>query len=231
VEVIMFKTLAMALLAAGAAISVQAADKPPVVVELYQSQGCSSCPPANLNLNALADRSDVLALNFSVTYWDQLGWKDTFAHPAFTQRQWDYAHGVFKRGEVATPQVVINGRADVVGNNRIQLDAAIARAQVLAGPAVTVADGKVAVSAGSQASADVWLVRYDPRVHQVSIARGENAGKTLPHKNIVRELVRLGAWTGKAATFALPAATDPALKTAILVQAHGGGPILSAAKV
>jgi hypothetical protein len=131
---------------------------------------------------------------------------------------------------VATPQVVINGRSDVVGNNRAQLEAAIARAPPLAGPAIIVASGKVTLGAGAPADADVWLVRYDPRVHQVAIGRGENAGKTLPHRNIVRQLVRLGAWTGKAASFDLPAASDLALRTAILVQAKKGGPILAAAR-
>jgi hypothetical protein len=225
----MLKALAIAFVTVASAVSVDAADKPPVVVELYQSQGCSSCPPADLNINAIADRPDVIALSFAVTYWDQLGWKDTFAKPAFTQRQWDYAHG-FHRGEVATPQVVINGRSDIVGNDRRQLDAAIAKAPPLPGPAISVAGGKVSVGAGAPADAEVWLVRYDPRTHRVPIARGENAGKTLPHRNIVRQLVRLGAWTGKPAGFALPPAGDPALKTAILVQARKGGPVLSAAK-
>src|SRR5436189_5311338 len=127
------------LLALALAAPVTAQPRPPVVVELYQSQGCSSCPPAEHNLNALADRPDVLALNFAVTYWDQLGWKDTFANPAYTQRQWDYAHGVFKRNQVATPQVVVNGRADLVGNNRSQLDAAVAKAVALPGPAINLA--------------------------------------------------------------------------------------------
>ena len=227
----MLKRLGLALLIAGAAASVRAADKAPVVVELYQSQGCSSCPPADLNVNAIADRPDVLALSFSVTYWDQLGWKDTFAKDAFTSRQYDYAKG-FRRAQVATPQVVINGRSDLVGNNREQLLAAIDRAAPLAGPALSVAAGKVSIAGGgASGAADVWLVRYDPRVQQVAVRRGENAGKTLPHKNIVKELVNLGAWTGKAQTYALPAAADPALKTAILVQAHKGGPILSARKV
>jgi hypothetical protein len=205
--------------------------RPPVVVELYQSQGCSSCPPADFNLNALADRPDVFALSFAVTYWDDLGWKDTFASPSFTRRQWDYAHGVFHRREVATPQVVINGRSDLVGNNRAQLDAAIAKAPVLPGPAVSFAAGKVTIAKGPAAQADVWLVRYDSRLHQVPVARGENAGKTLPHRNIVRELVRLGPWTGAPAGFALPAARDPALKTAVLVQGKAGGAILSAVKL
>src|SRR5580693_943584 len=86
----------------------------PVVVELFQSQGCSSCPPANANVMAIADRPDVLALSFGVTYWDSLGWKDTFASPKFTARQWDYAHGL-GHSNVFTPQVVINGRRDGVG--------------------------------------------------------------------------------------------------------------------
>jgi hypothetical protein len=226
----MLKRLGLALLLSVAGLSAHAAAKPPVVVELYQSQGCSSCPPADLNVNALADRPDVLALSFAVTYWDQLGWKDTFARDAFTARQYDYAKG-FKRSQVATPQVVINGRSDLVGNNRAQLDAAIAKAAPLPGPALTVSAGKVSIAASAApAEADVWLVRYDPRVQQVAVRRGENAGKTLPHRNIVKELVRLGAWTGKSATFALPAASDPNLKTAILVQARRGGPILAAVK-
>src|SRR4029079_9101071 len=130
-----------------------------------------------------------------------------------------------------TPQVVINGRNDLVGNNREQLLKAIDRTPPLAGPALNVSGGKVSIAGGpASGAADVWLVRYDPRVPQVAVRRGENAGKTLPHRNIVKELVNLGAWTGKAQTYALPAPTDPALKTAVLLQAHKGGPILSAAK-
>ena len=81
----------------------------PTVVELFQSQGCSSCPPAIANINAIAARPDILALTFAVTYWDQLGWKDTFARPEFTGRQWDYAHAG-GRSQVATPQTIVNGR-------------------------------------------------------------------------------------------------------------------------
>src|SRR5580698_2329765 len=86
----------------------------PTVVELFQSQGCSSCPPANANVMALSDRPDVLALSFQVTYWDNLGWKDTFGSPRYTARQWDYARAL-RHDNVWTPQVVVNGRADVVG--------------------------------------------------------------------------------------------------------------------
>ena len=101
------------LLAALAACSASAAPRP-VVVELYESQGCSSCPPANDNLAKAADRPNVIALNFAVTYWDGQGWKDTFAQPRFTARQWDYAH-TFRRNNVFTPEVVVNGRHDGVG--------------------------------------------------------------------------------------------------------------------
>ncbi len=219
-------------LAASAVGPAWAADRAhPVVVELFQSQGCSSCPPANANVMAVADRPDVLALSFQVTYWDQLGWKDTFAHPAFTSRQWDYAHA-WKRPNVATPQVVVNGRRDLIGSDRGELDGALkAAARDAAGPTLTVTVTRASLAAAPRAKpADVWLVRYDPRVVQVPIRRGENGGKTLPHRNVVRELVRLGGWTGSAASFDLPAAKDPSLRTAVLLQAGPGGPILAAAR-
>ena len=202
----------------------------PVVVELFQSQGCSSCPPANANINAIADRPDLLVLSFGVTYWDSLGWKDTFAKPAFTARQWDYARGL-GHSNVATPQVVLNGRRDLVGNNGPVLDAAIRAVPPTSGPSLSVTASRATVGAGAAPAkgAEVWLVRYDPRVQQISIRRGENGGKTLPHRNIVRELVKLGRWTGPAVSYSLPAATDPALRTAVLVQTTGG-PILAAGK-
>ena len=204
----------------------------PVVVELFQSQGCSSCPPANANLIALSQRPDVLALSFGVTYWDQLGWKDTFASPQYTARQWDYAHAL-RHDNVFTPQVVVNGRLDGVGAAPGEIEQLMRRADRAApGPVVTIAGGSVSVGAAhaSGKPADVWLVRYDPRVVQVAIRRGENGGRTLPHRNVVRELVRLGGWSGQAMHFNLPSGADPALRTAILVQTAGAGPILAAAK-
>jgi hypothetical protein len=201
----------------------------PTVVELFQSQGCSSCPPAIANVNTLADRSDLLALSFSVTYWDRLGWKDTFARPEFTARQYAYGH-VFGDGAY-TPEVVINGRADLVGAKRSDLLAAIGKATPLQGPAITVSGGKVTVSGVSAAAADVWLVRYDPRVLNVDIGAGENSGLLLPHRNIVRALVRLGTWSGSAQSYAIPAGGDPAWRAAILVLSRNSGPILSAAKL
>jgi hypothetical protein len=200
------------------------------VVELYTSQGCSSCPPANAAVAQLANRPEILALSFGVTYWDDLGWKDTFAQKKFTDRQWDYAKGL-RHDNVGTPQVVINGRADTVGQSVGEIDGALRRAALPAGgPTLTLSAGSVAImGAAPKHAADVWLVRYDPNIVQVPVKRGENTGKTLPHKNVVRELTRLGGWNGGAASFAVPA--GPAgLKTAILVQAGTGGPILAAAK-
>lgn len=209
-----------------------AAKTQPVVVELFQSQGCSSCPPANANINALADRPDVLALSFAVTYWDQLGWKDTFASPRWTARQWEYARYA-GRGQVATPQVIINGGPTIVGSNRQQLDATIARAgPPRGGPDLTASGTTLRVGAGpATVASTIWLVRYDPRSRAVPIRAGENGGRTLPHRDIVRELVKLGSWTGQAATLALPAASEPDLARAILVQRDAGGPIIAALKL
>jgi hypothetical protein len=225
-----------AVLAAAAAVgcagTASAADAAhPAVVELFQSQGCSSCPPANANVMALSDRPDILALSFQVTYWDQLGWKDTFAQPQFTARQWDYAHAL-KHADVWTPQVVVNGRADVVGVRKGEIEAQLTRSdRGKSGPALAIVHGRVGV-AGALAGrpADVWLVRYDPNIVQVPIRRGENGGKTLPHKNVVKSLVRLGAWAGGARSYPLPPAASDGLKTAILVQQGPGGVILAAAR-
>nr|MBA3812093.1 DUF1223 domain-containing protein [Caulobacteraceae bacterium] len=124
--------------AASAAPAIAADAAHPTVVELFQSQGCSSCPPANANVSAISDRPDVLALSFGVTYWDQLGWKDTFATPQYTARQWDYARGL-GHGNVFTPQVVINGRRDGVGADRRELQYLItAGDRGPGGPAVTI---------------------------------------------------------------------------------------------
>lgn len=203
----------------------------PVVVELFQSQGCSSCPPANANLNQLASRPDVLALSFAVTYWDKLGWKDTFAQPAFTARQWDYARAG-QRQQVATPQVIVNGGAPIVGSNAKQLDAVIAaRGPLAAGPVIDAMAGRLVVGPGKAAvPATVWLVRYDPREVAVPIRAGENDGRTLPHRNIVRELTRLGEWRGSEISLPIvPAAAG--LSTAVLLQQGSGGPLIAARKL
>ncbi|HEX3429722.1 MAG TPA: DUF1223 domain-containing protein [Rhizomicrobium sp.] len=202
------------------------------VVELFQSQGCSSCPPANANVTALSERPDLLTLSFGVTYWDHLGWRDTFATEQYTNRQWDYAR-TFRRHQVFTPEVVVNGRADVSGLNRGALEALIRREAAPGnGPPVSIANGAVLVgdANGTAGRADVWLVRYDPNIEQVAIARGENEGRTLPHKNVVKELLNLGRWSGTPESFAIPPATQAGLRDAIIVQEGRGGPIIAAAR-
>jgi hypothetical protein len=220
--------LALALLAPAA----RAADAAhPVVVELFQSQGCSSCPPANANLLTIAERADVLALSFGVTYWDDLGWKDTFAKPQFTARQWDYARAL-GHSQVFTPQVIVNGQKDGVGADPRAFAALVASGERRAAePSLSLAGGQLTIGAGPAGKpADVWLVRYDPRTQQVPIKRGENGGKTLAHRNVVKALVRLGGWDGRAQTLRVPAPDDPALKTAVFIQLPRGGPILAAVK-
>ncbi len=203
----------------------------PAVIELYQSQGCSSCPPALAVLDALADRPDVLALNFAVTYWDQLGWKDIYAQPDFTARQWEYSRAQ-GRGNVQTPQLIVNGRAAVLGSYKAEVEKAIAaNSRGSGGPVVTVDGAKVSVaSAATGKPATVWLVAYDPRSVSVPIRAGENGGRTLPHRNIVRQLVALGPWSGKAVSYTAP--ESPAgLKRAVLVQVGKGGPIVAATRL
>jgi hypothetical protein len=202
----------------------------PVVVELYQSQGCSSCPPANAALNSVADQPGIIALSFAVTYWDRLGWKDIFADKAYTQRQYDYAHAL-GNANVATPQVIINGKTVITGIKPGELAASIAASRPVSnGPSIKLAEAVVTIGKGS-GPADVWLVRYDPRTHSVAIRSGENGGRTLPHKNVVRSLVKLGEWNGTAAAFKLPAAPPSQFKAVILVQRPGAGAIIAAKKV
>lgn len=206
-------------------------DANPVVVELYQSQGCSSCPPANANLNAVAGQPGVLALSFAVTYWDQLGWKDNFARPEYTRRQWDYANSS-ARGRVYTPQVIVNGKAMMLGGDKAHFARLIAAGGPVGGPSIDVAGDAVAIGQATAAtSATVWLVRYDPRVRNVAIRAGENGGRTLPHRNIVTELRALGRWTGKPKRFTIAPSADTAIRGAIIVQQGIGGPIIAARRI
>ena len=227
------RTLVTAALAALASFPVAAADfNNPTVVELFQSQGCSSCPPANAILNAIADRPDVLALSYAVTYWDYLGWKDKFAHPAFTARQWEYSNAG-GRSNVSTPQMIVNGRGVLIGHKRQEAEAAIKRFdRGASGPSISTGNGKVGIGSGrARQPANVWLIRYDPRQHQVPIRAGENGGRTLPHKNIVREVHLLGKWNGAASSFAIPGTSEQVLGSAILVQDGPGGAILAARRL
>jgi len=222
-----------ALALAAAATSAAAADsRHPLVIELFQSQGCSSCPPANANLVAWARRDDAIALNFAVDYWDALGWKDTFAKPEFTARQSAYARAL-GHGEVYTPQAIVNGRADVTGADAAELAALTEREDRGAGgPEAAIEGGAARIGAGAApvGGADVWLARYDPAIREVAVKRGENAGRRLPHVDIVTDLVRLGRWRGAAERFELPPKPDPRLVDAVIVQAAGNGPILAAVK-
>jgi prepilin-type processing-associated H-X9-DG protein len=214
---------------AGASAPSRAAEKQPTVVELFTSQGSSSCPPANANLIELGKRKDVLALSYAVTYWDYLGWKDTFGKEEFTDRQVTYEPALGEQGPF-TPQMVINGSVSTVGVRLPEVEGLLAQASHDGGPQVTLADGHVMVGSGQAPSggADVWLVHYDPKLVEVPVARGENSGRTLPHSHVVRDLVRLGTWDGNAASLKIPAAAN-GMRTAVLVQAQNGGPILAAA--
>ena len=199
----------------------------PAVVELFTSQGCSSCPPANANLIQLANRPDVLALSFDVTYWDYLGWKDTFDSPAYTERQRDYEGPLGENGPF-TPQIVVDGSHDTVGNVRGDIERLIAQSHRSGAPSLSLADGKVSVGAG-HGTAEIWLVRYDPRVVQIPISRGENSGTTQPQTHVVRQLVDLGPWRGVQTSYVLPVA-PAGLKTAVLLQNGRGGPIVAVAR-
>lgn len=218
--------------AEGAAPSLVADDTHPVVIELYQSQGCSSCPPANANLNRVAGDKGILALSFAVTYWDQLGWKDRFARPEYTKRQWDYANTA-RRGRVYTPQVIVNGKAMMLGGDKAQFARLIDEGgPIMGGPRIDTMGPILVVGPGMASTpASVWLVRYDPRERAVAIRAGENGGRTLPHRNIVIELRELGSWSGQEARFAVPPAPDPGLRTAVLIQRGAGGPIIAARKL
>jgi hypothetical protein len=221
-------SLAAALTFTGAAMSAPPPAQP-VVVELFTSQGCSSCPPADAALALVADRADVIALSFGVTYWDDLGWKDTFARPEFTARQKAYSK---RLGDAPyTPEVVAGGRVASVGNSKARIEALIAKTRGPAAASIIATSGSATVTAGvaPRAGADVWLVRYDPRTVRVPVKAGENTGKTLPIRNVVRSLTRLGTWDGSPATFRYGAAAQ-GLDSVVIVQTRDGGPILAAAR-
>ncbi len=214
-------------LAAVAAMPVAATERPVTVVELFTSQGCSSCPPANANLIKISNRKNVLALSFSVTYWDYLGWKDTYGKPEFTERQVAYEPALRQLGPY-TPQMVINGTATTVGNSLPEVESLVNETPSLNGPALAFNNDRIEIGTGSaDRNGDVWLVNYDPRIEEVPVARGENSGATLQHIHVVRRLARLGTWDGSKTSFSLPK-VDKDLKTAVLVQQPNGGPILSA---
>jgi hypothetical protein len=207
-----------------------------VVVELFTSQGCSSCPPADALLTELAGRSDVVALSLHVDYWDYIGWKDPYASPQHTARQQRYAQSLNLR-YVYTPQIVVDGRANVVGSHRAEVLAAIETAARRDRPIDitfgTDNGGTVIIPAGHapDEGATVWLAVYD-REHVTEIKRGENAGQELRNANVVRSFERLGTWTGARLEIPLDLADARARGRdgcAVIVQRGRAGPVLAAA--
>lgn len=206
------------------------AAKPPVVVELFTAQGCSSCGKANQLAADLAEREGVLALTYSVDYWDYLGWKDTFAKPGFADRQRAYVKK-FALRDVPTPQVVVGGRVQASGAKAEQVEDLVkAAAKAPSNPPDMEFVGKARVAVGSgpapRGGGEVWMVRFDPREQDIAVKRGDNKGQILVHRNVVRELVRLGPWSGRPKLYRLPAATDADLETVIIVQGAKGGRII-----
>ncbi|HWB48013.1 MAG TPA: DUF1223 domain-containing protein [Stellaceae bacterium] len=194
----------------------------PVVVELFTSQGCSSCPPADALLGELAKRRDVVALGFHVTYWDGAAWRDPLSRRESTERQQAYDDHL-TRGQLYTPQMVIDGTADVVGSDRSLVLAAIDRARPVVATSVTfAADGRsVTIGAGTApAGAGVLLVRYALK-RSTQVKGGENAGRGAVDVNAVTSLKMIGDWTGKAASFAIDPPADGE-GIAVLVQAPDG---------
>lgn len=204
----------------------------PVVVELFDSQGCAKCPPAEVELNTLAERPEVLALSYAITYWDKLGWKDPYASDRFTARQLAYSDN--GKGRLATPEFLINGTRTVIGSDRPTLDEFIGKTgPAIGGPEISADRTYVHIQTGpAEGWADtIWLVRYDPRTIRTQVSAGENSGRTLVQRNVVHELIDLGRWTGDTTLYALPPAREPGLITAVLVQRGRGGPIVSARRI
>src|SRR4249919_1588913 len=208
-KALLFSLILLALPSAAAAKARHkpAPAKTPVVVELYTAQGCASCGEATSFVGKLADRPGVLPLTFSVDYWDYLGWADTFAKPEFANRQKAYVAKLSLR-EPYTPQVVVDGQAEASGAkteqvNRLVREAAKAEKSP---PDIRFANNRVYVGSARapKGGGDVWLVRYDPRAQDVAVKAGDNKGQTIAEKNVVREVIRLGAWRGKPTAFRLP---------------------------
>jgi hypothetical protein len=230
--------LALALPALGGSSSCLAGPPTPaapVVIELYTSQGCSSCPPADALLGEFAQRQNVVALAFHVDYWDGDGWRDRFSTAAATLRQSRYVDAL-RLASAFTPQVVIGGRRSFVGSDRQGIAAAVAQGAAPGVPVeATVAGDELVISltdAGATANRDVELVAYLPQA-TTQVGRGENSGRSLTEFNIVRDFRRLGAWTGKAGTWRVRLDSLPrdATRVAVLVQEANQGAIIGAVAI
>lgn len=211
-----------------------ASARAPILVELFTAQGCASCGAADTLVGRLADRSDIIALTWSVDYWDYLGWKDTFAKPEFTDRQRAYDKR-FGLRDVYTPQLIVGGAAQAPGDKTAAVDALVdaARRQTSLGPKVRFAShGRVTVGPGARppGGGDVWLIRYDPREQAVAIKDGDNRGKTVVRRDVVRDFVRLGGWRGAWVSFKLPSTSTAGLAQVVVVQGSHGGRVLAVAR-
>lgn len=228
--------LAANFFALGAASAEERRIEPKAVVELFTSQGCASCPPADALLTALAERDDVLALAFHVDYWDYVGWKDTFAQEAFSDRQRAYAKS-WGSSRIYTPQIVVNGVKAVVGSRRSEVQQAVDGATLPLTMDLTLSGDMLKISVPPKAdlsNAVVWLITYKTRA-DVKIESGENAGKSMVYTQVVTGRQVLGMWEGETgADLKLPLGEvlgAPNTGIAIVVQQERGGfpgPILAA---
>ena len=182
---------------------------PRAVVELFTSQGCSSCPPADKVLGELAQDPSVIALSLPIDYWDYLGWKDTLADCRFSARQKAYSHMRGDRG-VYTPQAVVNGTTNVLGSDRAGIESAANRTQktdgVMSVPVTMTQSGgqiKVSVAEAGGKSGEVWICAVSKSV-PITIARGENRGQQVTYHNVVRNMLKVGDWNGKAGSWTVP---------------------------
>ena len=200
------------MLACAGVLSVQCAQgEPRAVIELFTSQGCSSCPPADKLIADYAHDPSVIALSLAVDYWDYLGWKDTLALSGHSNRQRAYAKVRGDR-QVYTPQAVIDGAVHALGSDKAAIERAIRQTREHSAPLqlpVTIAQNgdkltvTVPAAADEKGQAEVWLCPLIKSI-PVAVARGENSGHTLTYTNVVRRWIKLGDWTGKAETFDVP---------------------------
>jgi hypothetical protein len=204
----------------------------PAVVELYTSQGCSSCPPADALLGELSQMPNVLALAFHVDYWDSIGWRDHFALPTAVRRQQQYVE-TLGLSSAFTPQVVVDGRSSFVGSDKRRILAAIAEPLNTIPISVEVARGVLTVSVPERQDReryDVNLIVYLPQA-ATHVERGENSGRMLREFNIVRQFRSLGVWNGRESVFRVPVDSFPAdaTRVAVLLQRDQQGPIVGSA--
>ena len=217
--------LLLALFCFGLAIPPSKAVERPTLVELFTSEGCSSCPPADALLAELAGRPDVLALSFHVDYWDRLGWKDPFSSPDATRRQHGYAV-LLGLATVYTPQIVVDGKWQAVGSDRGEVEHALGAArrnrdEVPVGLAVEDGRAKISLGPGSDgASAALLLIGFDRR-HVTAVARGENSGRTLAHVDVVCSIEEVAQADSRARRFEVPI-RSPSDRVAAILQARDG---------